>query len=191
MGSREDWIRSECSGKILDIGAADGWVFKESGLNITLCDINEFAPGDFPQVVGDAHNLPFADNSFDIACLCECLEHVHNPILVLKEAARVARKIIFTVPDEGSWTPDHLPFRTLDVAIKEEHLTPEQLYKRGNPSCIKVNDPKQGFHNRWYDKKLLESQLDYGGLPYQIQTIAYDGWSWLCGTITKEGSHGA
>lgn len=190
MQSREDWVRSQCSGTVLDIGSADGWVFKGSGLNVTCLDINEFSSGEFPQIVANAHNLPLGDKSFDCCVLAECLEHVHNPILVLKEAVRVARKkVIFTVPDEGSWAPDHLPFRTLDDAIREEHLTPEQLYKKGNPSCIKVNNTKQGFHNRWYTKKILESQLAYVGLPYQIQTIAYDGWSWFCGTISKE-NHG-
>ncbi|MBA7702027.1 hypothetical protein ES703_110778 [subsurface metagenome] len=186
MVTRDAWIRSQCSGKILDIGAADGWVFKGNGLNVTSLDINEFAPSEFPRIVSDAHNLPLDDGSFDCCVLAEILEHVNNPILVLKEAARVAKKkVIFTVPDEGSWTPDHLPFRTLDDIEREEHLTPEQLYKRSNPSSIKVNDPKQTFHNRWYTKELLESHLGYLGLPYQIQTIAYDGWSWFCGVVLK------
>ena len=193
MESREDWIRSQCKedDKILDVGAADGWVFKGSGLNITLFDINEFPPGEFPRVVGDAHNLPFPDNYFDCCVLAEILEHVHNPILVAREAVRVARrKVIFTVPDEYHWTPNHLPLKTLDDLVRERKQTPEQIFKEGNPACTKTNDSKQVYHNRWYTKELLESHLRYVGLPYQIQTIAYDGWSWFCGTISKE-NHGA
>ncbi|GAI67076.1 unnamed protein product [marine sediment metagenome] len=38
--------------------------------------------------------------------------------MVLREAARVAKKkVVFTVPDEGHWTPDHLPLKTLDDLI--------------------------------------------------------------------------
>jgi len=191
MQSRDDWIKGQCSGTILDIGSANGWVFKGSGLNVTCLDINEFPPGEFPQIVADAHDLPFEDKSFAVVCCNEILEHVHNPILVLKEAARVARKkVVFTVPDEYHWTPDHLPLKTLNDLIRERHQTPEQIYREGNPSNIKLNDLKQSFHNRWYTKEVLESHLKYLGLPYQIQTIAYNGWSWFCGTISKE-SHGA
>ena len=193
MVSRESWIHSQCKedDKILDIGSADGWVFKGSGFDITCLDINEFPPGEFPRVVSDAHNLPFPENFFDCCVLAEILEHVHNPILVLREAARVARKkVIFTVPDEYHWTPNHLPLKTLDDLIRERNQTPEQIFKEGNPACTKTNDSKQVYHNRWYTKELLESHLRYVGLPYQIQTIAYDGWSWFCGTISKE-NHGA
>jgi len=191
MESRQAWIRSQCSGTVLDIGSADGWVFKGSGFNITCLDINEFPPGEFPRIVGDAHNLPFSDNSFDYCVLAEILEHVHNPILVLREAARVAKKkVVFTIPDEYHWAPDHLPLKTLADWVREKKQTPEQIFKEGNPSNIKLNDLKQSFHNRWYTEEMLKSHLDYMSLPYQIQTIAYDGWSWFCGTISKE-NHGA
>jgi len=187
--SRESWIHSQCKqdDKILAVGAANGWVWEGCNFpNLVLFDINEFPPGKFPRVVGDAHNLPFDDNSFDCCTLCEILEHVQNPILILREAARVARgKVVFTVPDEYHWTTDHLPFRTLASQVREEHLTPEQLYSKSNPT-VKPNDLQQAFHNRWYTEQLLKSHLDFLNLPYTIQTIAYDGWSWFCGTISKE-----
>lgn len=191
MQSRQNWIRSQCSGTVLDIGSADGWIFRGSGLNATCLDINEFSTGEFPRIVADAHSLPLGDGSFDCCVLAEILEHVNNPILVLREAARVARKkVVFTVPDEYHWTPDHLPLKTLDDWIREKHQTPEQIYREGNPGNIKLNDFKQSFHNRWYTEEMLKSHLAYLGLPYEIQTITYDGWSWFCGTITKDGSHG-
>ncbi len=189
MESREDWIHSQCKkdDAILAIGAADGWVWKGNSSNVVLLDINEFPPGESPRVVGDAHSLPVQDNMFDVVVLAECLEHVHNPILVLKEATRVAReKVVFTVPDEYHWSANHMPLQSLDDLIKERHQTPEQIYREFNPDCIKVNDTKQVYHNRWYTKEMLESQLEYVGLPYQIETIAYDGWSWFCGSIVKE-----
>lgn len=186
---REDWIHSQCKedDKILDVGAANGWVWEGCNFpNLVLLDINEYPPSEFPRVVGDAHNLPFKDNFFDVVCCNELLEHIHNPILGLKEATRVARKkVIFTVPDEASWTPDHLPFRTLADMVKEEHLTPEQLFNKSNPTA-KPHDLQQAFHNRWYTEQLLRSQLDFLKLPYEIQTIAYNGWSWFCGIIYKE-----
>lgn len=42
-------------------------------------------------LVADARALPFADQSFDLLISCECLEHVANPLLALREMYRVLR----------------------------------------------------------------------------------------------------
>jgi SAM-dependent methyltransferase len=50
--------------------------------------------GPFPNVdiVGDAHNLPYADNSVD-AIYCEAVfEHLHTPVLAANEIFRVLKK---------------------------------------------------------------------------------------------------
>jgi len=194
MQSRENWIHSQCKrdDKVLAVGAADGWVWSGCNFpNLVLLDINEYPLGEFPRVVGDAHDLPFENNSFDVVCCNEILEHVHNPILVLREAARIAReKVVFTVPDEYHWRLDHKPLFTIEDRIKETGLTAEALFKVGNPVATKPNDIQQSYHNRWYTEQLLRSHLNFLHLPYEIQTIAYDGWSWLCGTIRKENGRG-
>jgi ubiquinone/menaquinone biosynthesis C-methylase UbiE len=43
-------------------------------------------------VKGDAHELPFADNSFDVVTCQTLLIHVNNPELVLQEMKRVVKK---------------------------------------------------------------------------------------------------
>ena len=52
-------------------------------------------------VVCDATNLPFKNNTFDFHLSFEVLEHISDPFLFIKEAARVVKKgghIILTVP---------------------------------------------------------------------------------------------
>lgn len=188
MDERTIWVVSQCSGSILDIGGNQGHVFRDTGLDVTILDINEFEPCEFPQVIADAHSLPFEDNSFDITCLLELLEHVHNPILALREAARVARKkVIFTVPDEHSWPPELKPFTTLSDRMEEHKGMPIiDMVREGNPTLTNLRDLQQMYHQRWYTRELLEAHLKHVGLPYQIQAVKNpDGYSWLCGSITK------
>ncbi len=42
--------------------------------------------------VGSSSKLPFADSSFDLAAFITCMEYMPDPMVVLKEARRVARK---------------------------------------------------------------------------------------------------
>ncbi len=44
-----------------------------------------------PDTVGDAHALPFSDNSFDKILCTEVLEHLHTPDLAISEMKRVLR----------------------------------------------------------------------------------------------------
>lgn len=188
--SRTAWVIERCSGTILDVGGNTGHVFRNTGLDVTLLDINEFEKCEFPQVVADAHDLPFEDNSFDCCILGEILEHVHNPILVLREAARVAKKrILMSVPDPQHTAPQYHPFRTIEIAERERNMTPKEMVEEGNPTMTKMRDLKQLFHHRWYTPEMLEAQLKYIGLPYQIEVVrgsvgTHDtGWSHICAVI--------
>ena len=61
---------------------------------------------DYPNFVqGDAHHLPFKANSFASAILGDMLEHVMNPAQVLREASRVAPKVVMTTFQE--WRLGH------------------------------------------------------------------------------------
>ena len=85
------------SGRFLDIGAADRW------LEPLLPPCTEYLALDYPatgrdlygsrpDVFADAARLPFDDGCFDgVACL-EVLEHVPDPVAVMREISRVLRR---------------------------------------------------------------------------------------------------
>ncbi len=50
-------------------------------------------------LVGDAHRMPFADNTFDVLLLQSVLHHDHDPLHMLREAFRLAPRIIIHEPN--------------------------------------------------------------------------------------------
>lgn len=104
---------------VLDVGCADG-VFsniifrkvqpkKFIGLDVVKTSI-DWAKKHWVKnkkmkfIVGDAHNLPFPNNSFDAVFCLEALEHVANPLKVFKEFKRVMKKGgygVFLVPSDN------------------------------------------------------------------------------------------
>ncbi|MGQ9603602.1 MAG: class I SAM-dependent methyltransferase [bacterium] len=62
----------------------------------------------FPHIVvscGDAENLPFADNCFDLSIFCYCLASLPNPSRALVEGLRVSRKVLVIDYDRPSIIP--------------------------------------------------------------------------------------
>ena len=58
--------------------------------------------------VAPAESLPYEDRAVDVVILGEILEHVHDPQEVLREARRVARRLVVgsTPHEAGEWGPN-------------------------------------------------------------------------------------
>jgi SAM-dependent methyltransferase len=94
---------------MLDVGSADGpsvgWL-DGHGTRIMLdLDPRGLEPGG---VCASAMALPFADETFDLACAFDVVEHCEPEALVLKELARVLKargRLFISVPAyEWAWT---------------------------------------------------------------------------------------
>ena len=104
-------------GTILDVGCGEGvltekWARRCSGsvVGIDLDDPQlhaEWEKRSAPNLdyrVMKAENLPFEDDSFDLASAIEVLEHVPDPEHTVSEMARVASKhLLVSVPREPLW----------------------------------------------------------------------------------------
>ncbi|MCH8067641.1 MAG: methyltransferase domain-containing protein [Nanoarchaeota archaeon] len=87
--------------KVLDIGAGSGYLAEilSKKADITLLDINDYNQTKLPLKLYNGKNIPFKDNSFDVAILLTVLHYSTNPEEFLKEIKRVCKRIII-VDDE-------------------------------------------------------------------------------------------
>lgn len=132
--------------KLLDVGCGSGWLgdhFEDytgvdgspdavreataKGRNVTLADVDE--------------PLPFADQAFDCAIVKDVLEHVRDPVALVREVARVTRPgglVFASSPDAQRWVWDDYThrrpftrkaFRLLfaDAGYRVEHLGYESV----------------------------------------------------------------
>jgi len=98
---------------ILDIGCGEGFVdkflfqknpqYQIRGIDISKEVIKE-ARKRVPELLvqeGDAYNLPFKRDTFDLTICTEVLEHLSRPQKAILEARRVSREYcLFSVPNE-------------------------------------------------------------------------------------------
>lgn len=159
---------------VLDVGCADGVfsniIFKKInpnkyiGLDVVKTSI-AWAKKHWSKnkrmkfVVGDAHKLSYRDSQFDAVFCLEALEHVADPIKVLKEFKRVMKKGgygVFLVPSDNNlfkivwWL--WLNFYPRGWVWRETHI---QTY-RGN--YLLVACKKAGF------KVVLDKKFNLGML---------------------------
>jgi SAM-dependent methyltransferase len=105
--------------KMLDVGCGSGWLadhFEDytgvdaspeavreataKGRNVTLADVDQ--------------PLPFEDAAFDGAILKDLLEHLHDPVAVVREVTRVLRPgglVFASSPDAQRWVWDDYTHR--------------------------------------------------------------------------------
>lgn len=99
--------------KLLDIGCGIGQIsleLKKRGLEVTGVDfsaaaVNKCLAQGLNAIKSDVDKdgLRFADNSFDVVWVSDVIEHVFDPIFLLKETNRVLKKdgkLIFSVPND-------------------------------------------------------------------------------------------
>ena len=167
--------------KIVDIGANKGHVFYGwDRKRITSVDIDKYEYEGFVQA--DAAKLPFADKSYDVAVLAEIVEHTPDPIKVLTEANRVAKKVLITVPYEHEWDESLDPFKKIEDKIAESHQTAAELARFGNPEAKEFhNDGFQHlYHHTFYTPELLKEHLGKAGFKdIKITKIRIADWCWL------------
>ena len=87
------------NGKVLDVGCGDGLLsalMQKETPNVVITGIDVLVRDHthIPVVKFDGTTIPFPDRSFDTIVFVDVLHHTNDPVLLLREAARVARNTI-------------------------------------------------------------------------------------------------
>ncbi len=179
IGHRVMWMRDvvPVDAKIIDIGCAEGYIWKDRP-NVTSVDLDDHGLNNF--IKAPAHDIPVSDKSFDYAILGEILEHVPDPKKVIKEAARVAKKVVITVPNEYEWGDVHKPFASIDILkkTKEEllEIAPERYRTYVKPDD--ADGLRHLYHIRYYNEKSLADEIRNAGYKdFEVVKIREGLWS--------------
>ncbi|MDD5089082.1 MAG: methyltransferase domain-containing protein [bacterium] len=91
-GRMEELLKEPPGRKLLNFGSGDGgdrkWL-EAAGFQVTSFDI---FPGDFTDFICDGHELPFADEQFDVVTSVAVFEHLYDPFQAAREMFRVLKK---------------------------------------------------------------------------------------------------
>jgi ubiquinone/menaquinone biosynthesis C-methylase UbiE len=82
---------------VLDVGCGDGglaWLIKQSRPDVKISGIDVLIRNETKIKVTpfDGNVIPHSDNSFDYVLFSDVLHHTNDPLILLREASRVARK---------------------------------------------------------------------------------------------------
>jgi methionine biosynthesis protein MetW len=150
--------------RCIDIGCGEGrtgvWlrerVASYVGVDVAQNAVEEArASGLDAHLIQDAADLPFPDDSFDLAICIEVLEHLFEPHLAVAEGLRVlgpGGRLIVTVPNVVHWR------RRLDMA----------LLGRWNPygDELAVQKPWRDPHLRFFTAAALKRMLEEVGFRF-------------------------
>lgn len=111
---------------MLDVGAGDGQIARlvasqAPGSTVRGIDIMTRPTSHIPVDVFDGVTIPHPDNSFDVVSFVDVLHHTGDPRILLKEAARVARKAVILKDHFAENTLDHLTLRFMDWVGNAPH----------------------------------------------------------------------
>jgi SAM-dependent methyltransferase len=159
-------------GKLLEVGCGAGrytraFLHYRPDLEVHGCDISHIAlaearaadpAGRIEYKLGDALDLPYADQSFDIVVLFDVFEHVTDVELAAAEVARVLRPggvFHCFVPCEGNR-------RTIFSLLRKSRLLPIHRWKRDHIGHIQILTTRQ-----------MKSILDTHGLRVAGLTFSF------------------
>jgi SAM-dependent methyltransferase len=111
---------------ILDVGTGDGQIARliaaqAPDTSVRGIDIMARPTSHIPVDIFDGQTIPHPDKSFDVVSFVDVLHHTDDPRILLKEAARVARKAVILKDHFSQNAVDHMTLRFMDWVGNAPH----------------------------------------------------------------------
>jgi SAM-dependent methyltransferase len=111
---------------ILDVGTGDGQIAARIAAgapdtSVRGIDIMARPTSHIPVDLFDGQTIPHPDKSFDIVSFVDVLHHTDDPVVLLKEAARVARKAVILKDHFAETGIDRVTLRFMDWVGNAPH----------------------------------------------------------------------
>lgn len=124
--------------KILDVGAGTGRLaayLAKRGANVVALDVSaemlklaKKKNGNIKIIVGDAENLPFAADAFDVAVAAFLIVHLKNPARFFNEVYRVLKDNgIFVITNINQKDPSLVKTAAGEIIIESFYHRPEKV----------------------------------------------------------------
>ncbi|HOX60793.1 MAG TPA: methyltransferase domain-containing protein [Candidatus Magasanikbacteria bacterium] len=138
--------------KILDAGAGTGRIalkLANLGADVTaldvsremLCVLKNKTKKSIETVVGDAENMLFADESFDIVVAAFLIVHFNNPKYFFQEVYRVLKPGgVLIVSNINQRKPPEVETRTGKIVIESYYHRPESIIQELEDLAFSINE---------------------------------------------------
>jgi 2-polyprenyl-3-methyl-5-hydroxy-6-metoxy-1,4-benzoquinol methylase len=171
------------SGQLLDVGCGPGLLLKvarQHGYQVRGCDIATWATqyardNGLDVQTGELESIHYPDREFDVVALNHALEHVRQPIELLREIRRILKEdgiVVVGVPNFDSLMA-HMMRRRWAGLLPDQHLwhfTPRTLrwiLERADFSVrTLIVQPSSHQHSNWI-KQLILNALTFLGNSLQ------------------------
>jgi ubiquinone/menaquinone biosynthesis C-methylase UbiE len=121
-------------------------------------------------IEGRGDQMPFEDGAFDVVCEFGILHHVADPVPILTEMTRVARRAIF-LSDENRFANGGAAHRAAKYALHTVGLWPLafRLRNRGHPYLLTAGDGGVAYSYSVYDS--LEQLNEWADRTFFVPLI--------------------
>ena len=177
FANAEQYFREDGTPNVLNIGCADDPL--EFGDRAFHFDIDDWSTYHKYFKQGDAHDLPFPDQAFDTVIVGDVHEHVLDPELVTREAARVTKRILcmtifeeWLLPGPGQWIQeghDNSDKASQELGFKDRIDFQDKMY----PGKITVPDDDKTPHlphiNQFTDADIMAMIVMVVDMGFEIR----------------------
>jgi SAM-dependent methyltransferase len=111
---------------VLDVGTGDGQIAEgmaavQPGVRVEGIDIMKRPETRIPVTLFDGTTIPFADKSFDVVTFVDVLHHTDDAAVLVKEAARVAKRAVVLKDHLSENALDHTTLKVMDWVGNAPH----------------------------------------------------------------------